>query len=286
MPGIDLHTHSTASDGSLTPTELVGLARRSGLQAIALTDHDTVNGLPEALAAGEEQGIEVVPGCELSVCAPKGFIHIVGLFLPEKPVKLMEGMQYLRDRRADRNERIAAKLAELGVDVTYERILEIAGDGTVGRPHIARAIVEAGAASDVQNAFDVYLGERGRAYLPKDKFTPEKALALLKAEGATTILAHPYTMQLDGDEEAEAIAGLMDMGLDGIECHYTEHTRTMTEKYLALAERMDLLVSGGSDFHGSAKPDIALGRGRGGLHVPYALLEAIREHRAEAGLPV
>lgn len=286
MPGIDLHTHSTASDGSLTPTELVGLARRSGLQAIALTDHDTVNGLPEALAAGEEQGIEVVPGCELSVSAPKGFIHIVGLFLPEKPVKLMEGMQYLRDRRADRNERIAAKLAELGVDVTYERILEIAGDGTVGRPHIARAIVEAGAASDVQNAFDVYLGERGRAYLPKDKFTPEKALALLKAEGATTILAHPYTMQLDGDEEAEAIAGLMDMGLDGIECHYTEHTRTMTEKYLALAERMDLLVSGGSDFHGSAKPDIALGRGRGGLHVPYALLEAIREHRAEAGLPV
>lgn len=286
MPGIDLHTHSTASDGSLTPAELVGLARRSGLQAIALTDHDTVNGLPEALAAGEEQGIEVVPGCELSVSAPKGFIHIVGLFLPEKPVKLMEGMQYLRDRRADRNERIAAKLAELGVDVTYERILEIAGDGTVGRPHIARAIVEAGAASDVQTAFDVYLGERGRAYLPKDKFTPEKALALLKAEGATTILAHPYTMQLDGDEEAEAIAGLMDMGLDGIECHYTEHTRTMTEKYLALAERMDLLVSGGSDFHGSAKPDIALGRGRGGLHVPYALLEAIREHRAEAGLPV
>ena len=286
MPGIDLHTHSTASDGSLTPTELVGLAQRSGLQAIALTDHDTVNGLPEALAAGEEQGIEVVSGCELSVSAPKGFIHIVGLFLPEKPVKLMEGMQYLRDRRADRNERIAAKLAELGVDVTYERILEIADGGTVGRPHIARAIVEAGAASDVQNAFDVYLGEGGRAYLPKDKFTPEKALALLKDEGATTILAHPYTMQLDGDEEAEAIAGLKDMGLDGIECHYTEHTRTMTEKYLALAEGMDLLVSGGSDFHGSAKPDIALGRGRGGLRVPYALLDAMREHRVKAGLPV
>lgn len=286
MPGIDLHTHSTASDGSLSPEELVALAKRSGLRAMALTDHDTTMGLPEAVAAGEKFDIEVVPGCELAVDAPQGFTHIVGLFLPEQPHKLEAAMQYLRDRRASRNERIVAKLQELGMDVTYEHILEIAGDGTVGRPHIARAIVEAGAATDVQNAFDVYLGEGGRAYLPKDKLSPEKALALLKEEGATTILAHPYTMQLQGEDEAKAIADMWEMGLDGIECHYTEHTRTMTEKYLALAERLGLLVSGGSDFHGSAKPDIHLGRGRGGLHVPYALLDAMRERRAGEGLPV
>ncbi|WP_461211453.1 PHP domain-containing protein [Desulfocurvus sp. DL9XJH121] len=285
MPGIDLHTHSTVSDGTLPPGELVALAKRSGLRALALTDHDTVDGLPEAMAMGREVDIEVIPGCELSVNWDTGFMHIVGLFLPEWPERLEAGMQYLRDRRANRNERIAAKLQELGLDVTYERILEIAGEGTVGRPHIARAIVEAGAATSIQNAFDVYLGQKGRAYLPKDKFSPEKALTLLKEEGATVILAHPYTLDLDGEAEERAVAELKEMGLDGIEAHYTEHTRTMTEKYLALAERLDLLVSGGSDFHGSVKPDISLGRGRGGLHVPYALLTAMRERRAAQGLP-
>lgn len=284
MPGIDLHTHSTISDGTLTPSELVALGKRSGLRALALTDHDHVGGLPEAMAAGKEHDIEIIAGCELSVQFTSGFMHVVGLFLPEHPEKLESGMQYLRDRRADRNERIAARLQELGLDVTYERILDIAGEGTVGRPHIARAIVEAGAADSIQNAFDVYLGQNGRAYLPKDKFSPESALGLLKEEGATTILAHPYTLQLDDKEEARAIAELKDIGLDGIEAYYTEHTRTMTEKYLALAGRLDLLVSGGSDFHGSVKPDIALGRGKGGLHIPYALLTTMRERRAALGL--
>ena len=138
----------------------------------------------------------------------------------------------------------------------------------------------------MQNAFDLYLGQKGRAYLPKEKYTAEQALALLKEEGATTILAHPYTLRLDGEDETRAIADLKDIGLDGIEVYYTEHTRTMTEKYLELTKRLDMLASGGSDFHGSVKPGIALGRGRGGLHVPYALLEAMREHRAAQGLPI
>ncbi len=286
MPGIDLHTHSTASDGTLSPAELVALAKRSGLQAIALTDHDTVLGLPEAVAAAAKEGVEVIPGCELSVNSPSGFMHIVGLFLPERPEALVRGFTWLHDQRASRNERIVARLRELGVDVTYERVLEIAGGGTVGRPHLARAIVEAGAAGSIQEAFDNYIGDKGRAYFPKDKFDPEKALSLLKAEGATTILAHPYTLELEGPALRELLVWLKGLGLDGIEAHYTEHTRTMTEHYLALADELGLAVSGGSDFHGDVKPNVALGRGKGGLHVPYEILDGLRELRAAQGLPV
>lgn len=285
MPGIDLHAHSTASDGTLSPAELIALARRSGLQAVALTDHDTTAGLPAAMAAGKKEGIEVIPGCELSVESPTGFMHILGLFIPEEHPNLQAGFDWLNERRASRNSRIADKLQSIGVDVTYQRILEIAGDGTVGRPHIARAIIEAGSAATVQEAFDRYLGENGRAYLPKDKFSPEKALKALKNEGATTILAHPYTIELEGDALKSRLLELKDMGLDGIEAIYTEHTRTQTETYLALAEELDLAVTGGSDFHGSVKPSIDLGRGKGGLNVPYELLEDIKRRRADAGLP-
>ncbi|WP_028588440.1 PHP domain-containing protein [Desulfocurvus vexinensis] len=285
MPGIDLHTHSTASDGTLTPAELVALARRSGLEALALTDHDTSAGLPEALAAGRREGVEVIAGCELSVTSPSGFMHLLGLFLPERPARLEEGFVWLNERRASRNTRIVDKLRALGMDVTYERVLEIAGEGTVGRPHLALAIMEAGAASSVQEAFDRYLGSTGRAYLPKDKFTPAKALEILRAEGATTILAHPYTLELDGPALRALLVELKDLGLDGIEAHYTEHTRSQTEAYLALAAELDLVVSGGSDFHGAVKPAIALGRGRGGLSVPYKVLEDIKTHRRTRGLP-
>lgn len=285
MPGIDLHTHSTVSDGTLSPSELVALAKRSGLRALALTDHDITDGLPEALAAGEKHDLEIIPGCELAVDSATGFMHIVGLFLPPHPEKLNAKLSWLRERRASRNTRICDKLQELGLDVTYERILEIAGEGTVGRPHIARAIVEAGGAESIQDAFNVYIGDGGRAYLPKDKMTPEMAIELLHEEGATVILAHPYTLDLDDEAEAKRIGELKQMGLDGIEVFYSEHTRTMTEKYAKLAEDLDLLVSGGSDFHGTVKPDISLGKGRGGLHVPYAVLQAMKDARAKQGLP-
>ncbi|MCK9239605.1 PHP domain-containing protein [Desulfocurvus sp.] len=286
MPGIDLHTHSTASDGTLRPAELVALARRSGLEALALTDHDTSAGLSEFLAAGRREGLEVIAGCELAVTAPSGFMHILGLYLPERPAHLEAGFAWLNERRASRNARIVEKLRALGIDVTYERVLEIAGEGTVGRPHLALALMEAGAAASVQDAFDRYLGSSGRAYLPKDKFSPARALELLRAEGATPILAHPYTLELEGPALRALLAELKELGLEGIEVHYTEHTRTQTAAYLALAAELGLLVSGGSDFHGAVKPAIALGRGRGGLHVPYKVLADIKAHRRAQGLPV
>lgn len=286
MPGIDLHTHSTASDGTLPPAELVALAKRTGLTAMALTDHDTMRGVPAAIRAGEKLDIDIIAGCELSVDSEHGFMHILGLFLPEQPEGLLEAMQKLQQLRARRNERIVEKLQSLGIEISIDRIREIAGEGSVGRPHIARALVESGHASDMQNAFDSYIGEKGRAYVPKDKFSAKQAIDLIRAEGGTAILAHPYTLQLDNSAEAGVIAGLREIGLGGIEAYYTDHTRTMTEKYLQLAKDLDLAVTGGSDFHGDNKPDIGLGKGKGGLYVPEGCLRDLKERRMEQGLPV
>ncbi len=286
MPCIDLHAHTTASDGTLSPTELVRLARNSGLEALAVTDHDTVGGLAEAMEAGRDTGLEVVPGCELSVDFPgPGFMHILGLYVPAEPQRLLAGMKELNDLRADRNVRIVKKLQDLGLDMTYEAVLALAG-GTVGRPHIARAIIDAGGATTVQQAFEEYLGEGGKAYVPKDKFSPEKAITLLRDEGATVVLAHPYSIRKDGNALEREMRQLMDFGLEGLECLYSEHSQGQTQAYLDLAKRLGLLVTGGSDFHGAPKPKIRLGVGRGGLMVPYRLLEAIKERRRSQGLPM
>jgi len=284
MPGIDLHAHTTASDGTLSPAELVRLAADSGLEAVAVTDHDTVGGLEEALATGREIGMEVIPGCELSVEYPgPGFMHILGLYVPTRPERLMAGMRELNDLRARRNERIVQKLQDLGLDVTYEAVLALAG-GTVGRPHIARAIIDAGGAASVQQAFDQYLGENGKAYVPKDKFSPQKAIGLLRDEGATVVLAHPYSIHKEGNALEREIRQLADWGLEGLECLYSLHSPGQTKAYQDLARRLGLLVTGGSDFHGAPKPDIRLGVGRGDLSVPYSVLEALKDHRRAQGL--
>ncbi|MDY7001014.1 MAG: PHP domain-containing protein [Thermodesulfobacteriota bacterium] len=286
MPGIDLHTHSTASDGTFSPAEVVRMAFEAGLEAVALTDHDTTSGLPEAVKTGRELGIEVVPGCELSVTSETGFMHIVGLFLPENPKGLIQAMEYLRERRHSRNIRIVEKMRAVGLDVNYEEVVEFAKGESVGRPHLAGILLKKGYVSSIQEAFDEYLGEGGKVYLPKDKFTPEKGLPALKAEGATVILAHPYTLELEGQALEAKVRELKDLGLDGMECHYSEHTPEMTSSYLALVRKLDLVVSGGSDFHGQAKPEISLGVGRGDLFIPYSVLQAIKDRRRAQGLGV
>lgn len=287
MRRIDLHTHSTASDGCLTPTELLERAARLGLAALALTDHDTVAGLDEARAAAARNGVELVAGCELSVVWPVGFMHLLGLFLPERPEKLMAAMDHLMDRRHDRNRRIVEKLNGLGLTLTYAEVQAIAGEGSVGRPHLALAMQARGYVADVEQAFQEYLGSRGRAYVPKDQFTPEQALAALKAEGATTVLAHPFSLRATGRVLENKVRKLKDLGLDGLECLYPEHSPDQTREFLRLARKLDLAVTGGSDFHGFAvKPDIELGVGGGNLELPYAMLESLRERRARQGLPV
>jgi 3',5'-nucleoside bisphosphate phosphatase len=275
MALIDLHTHSTASDGSLSPSELVATAAKKGLVAVALTDHDTLAGLPEAREAGAALGVEVISGVELSVADGDQGIHILGLFLPDRPGPLADALTYLRNRRHNRNHLILDKLRQLGIKIDYDAVTALA-QGAVGRPHIAQAMLSTGAVTSFKEAFTRYLGSHGRAYVPKDKLPVEQAFALLRAEGALTILAHPYILGLTGPILAETLARYQRAGLDGIEALYTEHSQAQTLEYLALARRFGLAVSGGSDFHGAAKPEVELGRGRGTLRVDITILDALK----------
>lgn len=287
MSLIDLHTHSTASDGTLSPTELVRHARDEGLAAIALTDHDTIKGLDEAEEAGREYGVEVIRGCELSLESPvgAGWLHMVALWVPEDASELQAAFDWLIEGRATRNHEIIEKLRSQGINITYEAVAARA-DGTIGRPHFAQELLSLGVVSSIGEAFNVWIGDHGRAYVPKRKLTPEKALTLLKDIGATSILAHPFALELKNDALEDLVVKLKGLGLDGIEVVYSEHTEAQTKAYWDIAERNNLLISGGSDFHGSVKPHINLGTGKGKLRIPYELLEAMKERRRGRGLPV
>lgn len=285
MDGIDLHTHTTASDGSLAPAELVRAARDLGLAAVAVTDHDTVDGNAEALDAGAGLGVEVVPGCEISADHAGGPMHILGYYLPRRPARLPEVFAWLSQSRRARNLEILDKLKGLGADIPYEEVLARAS-GTVGRPHIAAILAERGLVPTAEQAFARFLGRRGQAYVPKAKLEPARVIAALKDEGATVVLAHPFLLGLDGPRLEPLLRGLKDQGLDGIEVFYSEHSPSQVDLYLHLAAKLDLLITGGSDFHGRPKPDITLGRGRGKLFVPRALLDRMKERRAAQGLPL
>lgn len=282
---IDLHTHTTASDGTLTPTELVELAAEKQLEAVAVTDHDTIDGTAEAMRAGKRLGVEVVPGCELSASSPRGagWLHIVGLWIPERPTELIKAFDWLQEGRRVRNHEIAEKLRKLGVNTTYERVAARA-TGTVGRPHFAQELLDLGVVRTMDQAFSQWLGDRGKAYVPKRKLSPERALEILKSEGATTILAHPYILALGRKTLEDLIRHLKDHGLDGIEVDYTEHDSEQRNYYRKLADKYDLLVSGGSDFHGNVKPLVKLGTGKGDVDVPYSVLETMKQARTEQGL--
>ncbi|EHJ47721.1 PHP domain protein [Solidesulfovibrio carbinoliphilus subsp. oakridgensis] len=284
MALIDLHTHSTASDGSLFPSQLVALAAQNGLAALALTDHDTLDGLAEARTAGRVHGLEIIAGVELSVADGDRGVHILGLFLPDRPGRLADALAYLRERRHNRNRRILDKLREQGVPLDYDAVTALAR-GAVGRPHIAQALVAMGAVTSFKEAFTRYLGAHGRAYVPKDKLSLADAFSLLHAEGALTVLAHPYILGLAGPALAETVGRYRDAGLDAIEALYTEHSQAQTLEYLALARRFGLAVSGGSDFHGAAKPEVELGRGRGNLRVDITLLDILKARRARRSGP-
>jgi len=279
MTSIDLHTHSQASDGTLAPAELVALARANGLAAVALTDHDTLAGLPEARQAGRELGVDVVPGVELSVADGDKSIHVLGLFLSDHPGPLAEALADLREKRHHRNRLILEKLAQLGIPIAYEDVQALAR-GTVGRPHIAQVMLARGAVTSLKEAFSRYLGNHGRAYVPKEKLELGRAFDLLHAEGALVILAHPYMLGQNGRALIETVGRYRDRGLDGIEAFYTEHSQAQTLEYRALARRFDLVLSGGSDFHGATKPGVELGRGRGNLRVDISILETLRERLA------
>ncbi|MGH7205739.1 MAG: PHP domain-containing protein [Nitrospiraceae bacterium] len=277
MSRIDLHLHTTYSDGSLSPAEVLGLAHKAGVSALAITDHDIVAGIPEAIETGACLGIEVIPGIEISSRYGESELHILGYFLDWKDSELSSRLAQLRASRHRRNPRIIEKLNELGLDLTYDEVKALAGTESVGRPHIARVLMEKGYVQSAKEAFDRYLAQGAAAYVPRELPEPAEAIAWIRAAHGIPVLAHPTWV----NESAEGLYKLCDKlkaeGLGGIEVHYSTHKPQQTSEFLSLAKRLNLLVTGGSDFHGLTKPDIEVGVGRGNLKVHEKLLEPLKK---------
>jgi hypothetical protein len=280
MDLIDLHTHTTASDGSHTPAELVALAAKAKLKAVAVTDHDTIDGLAEALAAGQGTGIEVVPGVEISVQGgPTGAMHMLGLWVDRESPVLTQGLARLQRARAERNPQILAKLNQLGIPLTMAEVEAQSGGGQVGRPHFAQAMIARGVVGDRGEAFARFLGAGKPAYMPKYRFEPRVGMEMIRAAGGLAVLAHPGVLRLPLPELEDLLRRLIKDGLQGMEALYSEHDSATTRALVGLAARLGLVVSGGSDFHGAPKPDIILGLGWGDLRVPAGLLTALKQRR-------
>jgi 3',5'-nucleoside bisphosphate phosphatase len=280
MAFIDLHTHSNASDGSLPPVEVVRLAKERGLKAIALTDHDTIDGLAEAEAAGKQAGLEVIPGVEISARHPGGSMHILGYFLEYEDRLLAERLEVLKQARKDRNPQIVAKLNGLGIPMTMETVERISGRGQMGRPHIARALYEGGYVRNIQEAFDIFLGNQGKAYVSKFRFPPGEAIEMIREAKGVPVLSHPFTLNLRNSEDLrERLQELKGLGLAGIEVYYPEHSPEQEALYLSLARELGLLITGGSDFHGDNKPEVELGRIKCQKKLTYDLVEALKAWR-------
>lgn len=282
---IDLHAHSNASDGSDAPAELIARAARAGLDALALTDHDTIEGIGEAQLAADRHGVHLVPGCELSCTVEQGAMHLLvyflsGHFVAGGPGPLQDRLAGLQAGRLTRNARIASTLTENGLPVTEEEIAAEAGTGSVGRPHIAAVLVRKGHVGSIQEAFDQWLAYGRPAYFARDRLTPAEAIALAHASGAVAVLAHPTTLGLEPPALEAFVGELTGLGLDGLECEYGRYTPDERASFRALAERFTLCPTGGSDYHGTYKPDLALGTGTGDLAVPDQLLTALEARAA------
>ena len=282
MGMMDLHTHTTHSDGSTSPTELVSLAAGNGARAVAVTDHDTVSGLAEGRQAADKAGVEFVNGVEISAEFSPGTMHILGYFINEEACDLQSKLLELKQARERRNPEIALKLRRLGFEVSYDEVAALAGNGVVGRPHFARVLVKKGYAASIQDAFDRFLAKGAPAYEEKLRLSPEQAISLIHRAGGVAVLAHPYQLKLGSMEETEELVSrLSEIGLDGIEAIYSRHTPEQRRLYSEMARRIGLGTTGGSDFHGTYKPDIAVVRGTGGLSVPYSLLDDLKKRVVE-----
>lgn len=264
MSAVDLHTHSTASDGRLSPAELVEEAVRRGVTVLALTDHDTMAGVPEAAAAAARAGVQFIPGVELNTDAPQGELHVLGYLLSGEEGPFAELLLRRQNNRRRRAHKMVEKLRALGAPVEMEAVERLADGGVIGRPHVGQALVEAGHVADLREAFAKYIDRHGPAYVQRDEaFTAVDAINVILAAGGVPVLAHP------GRLADEAYIGpLIEAGLQGIECHYPDHTPEQTARYVALAEAHDLVVTGGSDFHGD------------GMHAPLGSV-AVPEQTAE-----
>ncbi len=276
---VDLHLHSRFSDGSDSPTEIVNAAADLGLTGVALTDHDTLDGIPEAATAAARRGIEFIGGTELSVSWRNQSMHMLVYFLEPGPGPLPDRLEALRESRHNRNLEITAILAGLGLEITFAEVQREAGDGVVGRPHFAGVLMAKGYVASVAEAFDHYLAAGRPAYVPRMRLTAEEAIGLARATRAVAVIAHPHTLQLRSTEFAEGFRELADLGLGGIEAHYSEYTAEMRTRLAEMCSELGIVATGGSDYHGTYKPGLAIGTGRGDLRVPDEALQRLREIR-------
>ncbi len=259
MPGIDLHTHSDRSDGTFEPPAVVRLAAERGLDVVALTDHDTTDGLKGALAAGTELGVEVVPGVELSAEYQGTSVHVLCYYMDVEDQPLQTELTRLRDERFRRGEKMVEKLRELDLPVSFERVQEIAGGGNIVRPHVAQAMVEAGIVADEGEAFDRYIADGKPAHVPKHALDPVDALALIRHAGGLCVLAHPGMWGDQTSIPEELIEAMAAGGMTGLEVDHTDHTLEQRAHYRAVADRLGLLATGGSDCHGDRYDPVRLG---------------------------
>lgn len=295
---IDLHTHTTVSDGGDSPSELVSKAAAAGVTTLAVTDHDNDSGCDEAVARGNQIGVEVIRGVEISCDvesdllargyqpATRPTMHLLGYFVPEGANALSEGLADLRYHRANRNRLIVERLNELGIPVSYEEVeTEAGGSGAqIGRPHFAAVLVRHGAVAGYQEAFDEYLAKGARAYIDRRLYKPEDAIALMLEAGVVPVLAHPFTLNLPPQQLASFIGDLQKEGMRGVEGYHGDQTAEEQEPIRALARERGLIVTGGSDHHGHMRPDRGLPGGRHGVTVPPEVLEDLRNvHREMTG---
>ena len=280
MSRLDLHLHTTHSDGSFAPAEIIVLAKKAGVTALAITDHDITTGISEASDAGKDCGIEVIPGVEISSTLRDSELHILGYFFDCQDEQLNERLTALRQSRHRRNPKIIERLQASGIDITYDEVCAIAGTDSVGRPHIARVLMEKNVVSSAKEAFDQWLAEGRPAHVPRELPTPAEAIQWINDAKGLPVLAHPTWVKTVDQTLMDLVRQLKADGLKGLEVYYSTHTSRQTRNYLALAKQLGLLVTGGSDFHGMTKPDIGVGVGKGTLHIPISLLGPLKDAAA------
>lgn len=279
MSYIDLHVHSNASDGTLSPSQVVNLASQSGLSAIALTDHDTTAGITEALEAGNKLGVEVIPGIEVSSSFQGHEIHILGLFVDQDSPALQEALREFRLRRDRRNQEMLSRFETAGIHMTEAELQAGNPHTVITRAHVARVLEEKGYGTSRSQIFKKYLEYGGPFCPPKEYLPPSDVLAALLASDAFVALAHPFLYKLGDQKTFELISMLAGLGMKGLEVYHSSNNQLESAKLQEMAAKQNLLPTGGSDFHGSNKPDISIGTGRGGLRVSHLLLNDIKAAR-------
>lgn len=278
MRRVDLHVHSTRSDGSFTPTELVDYAIEKELAAFALTDHDTIDGLDEAISYAENKPIEVIPGIELSSEYEGRDIHVVGLYINHKQNDFLERIEAFRNSRELRNVKMCNNLREAGIDITFEKLKSEFPDSVITRSHYAEYLLAHGYIKSLKEAFERYVGDHCKYFVPREKVTPVQAVELIRSANGIPILAHPILYHMSMQRLEELVGKLKDAGLVGLEAIYSTYAPADERDMRRLAAKYDLCISGGSDFHGNAKPGLDLATGYGKLFIPEEVLTKLKEH--------